>query len=491
MDGFVQLEQPTPSETRPHTTPPTTPAPADDLDRSPVRARVLLVDDDETTCEVLSSVLVGAGHEAAWDSDAEKALRRVAEEEFDVVLTDLSMHGMDGLQLCARIRELNPNLPVIVFTGRASIDAAVGALRAGAFDFLQKPVEANLMIPAVVRAAKLRSLDREVKRLRRALDDAQQFGPLIGRSRAMETMFSLIGRVAESDASVLIVGESGTGKELVARAIHDRSRRKDGPFVAVNCAAVPPTLIESELFGHMRGAFTDAKNDHEGLFAQANGGTLFLDEVGELPLDMQPKLLRVLQERKVRPVGGRKEIDLDVRILTATNRDLETAVAESRFREDLLYRIDVVRVELPALRERGRDILLLAQHFAEKSAAAMGKADQGTPAIDPTVAERLLNYDWPGNVRELENCMDRAVALARGNRIVVEDLPQKVRDHQAKDVVVSTEDPRRLMTLEELERRYISRVLEMLGGNKTQAARVLGVDRRTLYRRLARHGLMG
>jgi DNA-binding NtrC family response regulator len=343
----------------------------------------------------------------------------------------------------------------------------------------------------VMRAARMRALDREVRRLRRALNEAQRFGAMIGRSRPMEAMFTLIGRVAESDASVLITGESGTGKELVARSIHDRSRRASGPFVTVNCAAVPPTLIESELFGHVRGAFTDAKTSREGLFEQAQHGTIFLDEVGELPIEMQPKLLRALQERRVRPVGGSKEIELDVRIITATNRDLESAAAEGRFREDLLYRIDVVRVDLPPLRARGHDILLLAQHFIEENTKSPGSRHTTPPTIDPVVAERLLAYEWPGNVRELQNCIERAVALARGDTITVEELPQKIRDFQAKHVVVSTEDPRQLMTLDELERRYITRVLELLGGNKTQAARALGVDRRTLYRRLARHGLTG
>jgi DNA-binding NtrC family response regulator len=456
-----------------------------------IRARVLLVDDDETTCEALAAILENAGHDVDWETRPARAFARIAEEEFDVLLTDLSMEGMDGLELCARARDLNPNLPVIVFTGQASVDAAVGALRAGAFDFLQKPVDEDLMLPAVMRAARMRALDREVRRLRRALNEAQRFGAMIGRSRPMEAMFTLIGRVAESDASVLITGESGTGKELVARSIHDRSRRASGPFVTVNCAAVPPTLIESELFGHVRGAFTDAKTSREGLFEQAQHGTIFLDEVGELPIEMQPKLLRALQERRVRPVGGSKEIELDVRIITATNRDLESAAAEGRFREDLLYRIDVVRVDLPPLRARGHDILLLAQHFIEENTKSPGSRHTTPPTIDPVVAERLLAYEWPGNVRELQNCIERAVALARGDTITVEELPQKIRDFQAKHVVVSTEDPRQLMTLDELERRYITRVLELLGGNKTQAARALGVDRRTLYRRLARHGLTG
>jgi two-component system response regulator HydG len=453
--------------------------------------RVLLVDDDEPTCEILAASLSSEGHDANYETGAERAWQRVQSDDFDVVLTDVSMAGMDGLELCKRIHEAMPDLPVIVITGQANLETAVGALRAGAYDFLQKPIDTKLMIPAVARAAKLRRLDREVKRLRRALADAQRFGSLLGQSSAMREVFDLIARVSESDASVLVTGESGTGKELVARSIHERSRRAAGPFVAVNCAAVPPTLIESELFGHVRGAFTDAKTARDGLFVQADGGTLFLDEVGELPLEMQPKLLRALQERRVRPVGASSEIPFDARIVTATNRDLEAAVADGTFREDLLYRIDVVRVELPPLRARGGDVLLLAQHFIDK----LGATDDGraehprVQGIDPGAAEKLLSYEWPGNVRELENCIERAIALARLDRIVVDDLPPKVRDFQPRHVVVSAEDPDQLLALDEVERRYIARVLELLGGNKSQAARVLGVDRRTLYRRLARHGL--
>jgi two-component system response regulator HydG len=454
-----------------------------------VSARILLVDDDLPTCELLASVLRAEGHEATWETRGEAALRRVNEQDFDVVLADVSMDGMDGIQLCSHLHQLKNELPVILVTGHASLDAAVGALRAGAYDFLQKPIDVKLLLPAVARAVRHHSLDREVKRLRRALADTQRFGELIGSSPAMEQVFDLIARVAESDASVLITGESGTGKELVARSIHQHSRRRESQFVAVNCAAVPSTLIESELFGHVRGAFTDAKANRPGLFVQADGGTLFLDEVGELPLEVQPKLLRALQERVVRPVGASEEVPFDARVITASNRDLEASVEGGTFRGDLLYRIDVVRVELPPLRARGRDVLLLAQQFVDSYAAKDPSRAGTTLQLDRAAAEKLLAYDWPGNVRELENCIERAVALARGANIGLEDLPQKVREHHAKHVVVSTEDPSDVVTLDELERRYIVRVLEMMGGNKTQAAKMLGLDRRTLYRRLARHGL--
>src|SRR5690606_2490159 len=303
-------------------------------------------------------------------------------------------------------------------------------------------------------------------------------------SPAMRKVNDLIGRVAESDANVLITGESGTGKELVARALHMRSPRSGGPFVAVNCAAVPETLLESELFGHAKGAFTDARQARTGLFVQASGGTLFLDEVGEMPLGMQPKILRSLQERRVRPVGGNTEVPFDARLITATNRDLETEVAERRFREDLYYRINVVRIEVPPLRARGNDILLLAQHFIERAAQRSGKSVVG---LVSAAAEKLLSYDWPGNVRELENCIERAVALTRFDQVTVEDLPEKVRNYQSSHIVVASDDPNELLPMQEVERRYIQRVLKSVGGNKTQAAKVLGFDRRTLYRKLDRY----
>jgi len=284
---------------------------------------------------------------------------------------------------------------------------------------------------------------------------------------------------------VMITGESGTGKELVARAIHEHSARASGPFVAVNCAAVPSTLIESELFGHAKGAFTDASSARPGIFAEASGGTLFLDEIGELPLAMQPKLLRALQERTVRQVGGDREIPFDVRLITATNRDLEAEIELGRFREDLLYRIDVVRVELPPLRVRGRDVLLLAQSFVERFGARSGRAVE---QIDLAAAQRLLDYEWPGNVRELENCIERAVAMSRLDRITVDDLPDKVRDYQPERVVLA-DDSAPLPTLDELARRYIGRVMQVSAGNKSRAAKTLGIDRRTLYRRLEDDGL--
>lgn len=300
----------------------------------------------------------------------------------------------------------------------------------------------------------------------------------------MKVVLDLVERVAPMDSSVVIMGESGTGKELVAHALHERSARKSGPFVAVNCAAVPEQLLESELFGHEKGTFTDAKTAHAGLFIQANGGTLFLDEIGELPLALQPKLLRAIQERSVRPLGGRRELPFDVRLLAATNRDLTQAMNEGRFREDLYFRMNVIEIVLPPLRARGNDLLLLAQHFITHFAA---RAKREVIGMTPEAAGQLIHYDWPGNVRELANVMERAVALTNQDHISVADLPERViREARSKPPV--NDDPSQLVTLEEMERQYVLRVLEFVGGSRTEAARILGLDRTTLWRRLERYG---
>jgi transcriptional regulator with PAS, ATPase and Fis domain len=293
----------------------------------------------------------------------------------------------------------------------------------------------------------------------------------------------LLGRVAASDASVLITGESGTGKEVVAKALHARSARAHRPFVAINCAAMPESLLESELFGHVRGAFTDARDAHTGLFQQADGGTLFLDEIGDMPIGLQPKLLRALQERSVRPIGGRSEVACDVRIVAATNRDLELAIEEKRFREDLYFRINVIHVELPPLRARAADVLPLAQHFLQQFGSRSSKNVVG---ISPAAAEKLVSYAWPGNVRELQNSIERAVALTRFEQLSVDDLPDKIRDYRRSHVLLASDDPTELVPMEEVERRYVRRVMEAVAGNKTAAARILGMDRKRLYRMLDR-----
>jgi DNA-binding NtrC family response regulator len=447
--------------------------------------RILVVDDDQSMCEMLELMLRRDALEVEWRTSGLDALELVAERDFDVILTDLGMASLSGAELCERILGIRPDVPVIVVTGNASFDAAVASIRAGAYDFITKPVDAKLLSLVVGRALQHGQLRQEVKRLRRAVVDTQRFGRLLGESQAMRRVFDLVTRVADSDASVLIMGESGTGKELIARAVHAQSSRREGPFLAVNCAAMPGALLESELFGHTRGAFTDAKAARTGLFEQASGGTLFLDEIGELPIEMQPKLLRALQERTVRPIGGNVEVPFDARIVTATNRDLEAEVDEKRFREDLYYRINVVRVDAPALRERGGDVLLLAQHFVERFAARSNKAVRG---IHAAAAEKLVNYDWPGNVRELENCIERAVALLRFDEVTVDDLPEKIRQYRADRLVFATDDLAEVLTIDELERRYIQRVLTLVGGNKSRAADLLGLDRRTLYRRLDRYG---
>ncbi len=446
--------------------------------------RALIIDDDEAMCAWLAEDLRSRGVEATTRTSPAEALSLIEEDErFDVLLTDLNMRGMDGIAVCRRAAEIRPDLPVVVITAFGSIETAVEAIRAGAYDYVTKPVDIEALALALERAIAHHALKAEVRRLRRAVAGPGASPDLVGRSAAMRGVQDLIERIADAEATVLITGESGTGKEVVARALHERSRRKGGPFVAINCTAVPESLIESELFGHVRGAFTDARASRPGLFVEANGGTLLLDEIGELPLSVQPKLLRALQERRVRPVGGNAEVPFDARIVAATNRDLDAAVEERRFREDLYYRVNVLHVELPPVRARGSDVLLLAQRFLEDFAARAGKEVVG---LSPAAAERLLAYSWPGNVREIQNCIERAVALTRYQEITVDDLPAKIREHRPSHVLVAGDDPSELVPLEEVERRYILRVLEAAGGNKTLAARILGLDRKTLHRKLDR-----
>ncbi|NIP85194.1 MAG: response regulator, partial [Planctomycetales bacterium] len=404
----------------------------------------------------------------------------------EVVLTDLKMPGMDGIQLCQRIVANRPDLPVVVMTAFGSLETAVQAIRAGAYDFITKPVEMDMLALTLQRAVNHRALQEKVKILSEAVERTQRFDEILGASPPMQKLFDQLARIADSETSVLVTGESGTGKEMVARAIHNKSRRAAAPFVAVNCAALPESLIESELFGHAQGAFTDARAARTGLFLQAEGGTLFLDEIGDLPLAMQAKLLRALEERQLRPVGGDREVPFDVRLITATHRDLETAVEDGRFREDLFFRVNVIQIDLPPLRARGTDILLLAQHFTELFAA---RAEKAVTGISPPVAEKLLAYAWPGNIRELRNAIEHAVALARHDTLTVEDLPEKIRDYSGRSVLLAGDNPAELVPLEEVERRYILHVLQAVGGNKTLAARTLSLDRKTLYRKLSQYGV--
>jgi len=448
--------------------------------------RVLLVDDDQEHCEALGTTLRGLGYGVRFTTSPQQALDWVVTDTFSVILTDLAMGGMDGIELCSRILGARPDVPVIVVTGNASMDAAILAMRAGAYDFLTKPIDTKLLALNVARAVRHHGLQTEVKRLRESSVDRSSAGLLVGNSVAMARMNDLIARIGSSDASVLIEGETGTGKELVARALHGAGARRNGPFIALNCGAVPPNLLESELFGHVRGAFTGASSARVGLLVKASGGTLLLDEVGDMPLDMQTKLLRAVQERTVRPVGSSDEIPFDVRIIAATHRNLEAEVVAKRFREDLFYRLNVVRIRVPALREREGDVLVLATHFLDKFAAV---AARGEMKLSRHVAAALLSYDWPGNVRELENCMERAVALARLSYVSMEDLPEQLLPRRAvrdagDDVLETAAD---ILTLEEVDRRYILRAIALLDGNKSRAAELLGLDRRTLYRRLEKY----
>ena len=449
-----------------------------------MKARILVIDDEQDLCALLTMALEREGASVVACTSARKALEHLATEEFDAVLTDLGMTEMGGIEVCQRVAGTNPGLPVLVVTGHASLETAIAAMRAGAYDFITKPINDPALITlAVERAVEHSRLHAELKRLRHQVEASETPSNIVGSSSAMRRVHETIARIAGGDSSVLIHGETGTGKELIARRIHATGTRKDGPFIAINCAAIPSALLESELFGHTRGAFTDAKNDRAGLFVQAHHGTLFLDEIGEMPLEMQAKLLRALQERKVRPVGANVEVAFDARLVTATNRDLEEEIEQKRFREDLFYRINVVRIGVPPLRERSSDVLALAQYFLGRHAERTGTPSLG---VSTEAAKKLIAYAWPGNVRELENCIERAVAFARFDQITVDDLPEKIGSYVPERFILVADDTNEIVSLDEVERRYVTRALQLLGDNKTRAAEILGIDRRTLYRKIDR-----
>jgi len=443
--------------------------------------KILVVDDDADMRGLLSDVLESDGYRVGTAESGEKALQALAEEQYDLVLTDLRMKGMLGTALLSEIKHRYPDTGVILMTAFGTVETAIEAMKGGAMDYLIKPVKTDDVLRTAGRAAREVQLRREVTHLRREVYKEYSFHQILGKSRPMQEVFELIRRVADSPSNLLITGESGTGKELVAKAIHYNSDRRDRPFVAVNSAAIPEQLLESELFGHMRGAFTDAKADRPGLFEEAQKGTLFLDEISELLLMLQAKLLRAIQEREIRRVGSTKSIPVDVRIIAATNLNLADEVKAKHFREDLYYRLNVIEIRLPPLRDRRADIPLLVETFLHKCAKANRKPLQG---ISESSLALLIDYSWPGNVRELENIIERAVTLARGEKIMPEDLPATVQGSRG-DRRVLDDAAERTLPLQEVEWEYIKKILEKTGGNKYQAAQALGIDRKTLYRKLA------
>jgi DNA-binding NtrC family response regulator len=443
-------------------------------------ARILVVDDDRAMCQLLIDLLQEDGYEADVAYDGESALEKCRTTRFDLAITDLMMPRMRGIELVQRLREIDAGALVLLITAFGTIESAVEAMRAGAFHYVTKPFHNDEILIQVKRALEQKTLQDELKRLRTEVQARNRFQNIIGQSAAMQSVFETIAQVSDLPANILIEGESGTGKELIARAIHSNSSRATGPFIPVNCAAIPETLLESELFGYVRGAFTDARRDRPGLFREASGGILFLDEISEIPITLQAKLLRVLEDKEVRPLGANQSEKVDTRVLSASNRFLEELVRNGKFRQDLYYRLNVIRIELPALRHRSEDIPLLVKHFIEKFADS---AKRNVEGIRDEALAALKSYDWPGNIRELEHTIERAVLLGRGALVGVEDLPGHLVAC-GESAIVLAQALAKQFTLRDLEREYIGKVLETTHGNKTEAARILGVDRTTLYRKL-------
>jgi two-component system nitrogen regulation response regulator GlnG len=467
-------------------------------------ARILIADDEDSLRWVLEKGLRGAGYEVTSVKDGDAALGAFEVGAFDLVFLDVRMPGTDGLTALARLRELQPDVLVVVMTAHGTMDTAIQAMQRGAYDYLAKPFDLDEVLLVAERALAAGRLKQEVVRLKGGLQEVWEFGALIGRHPRMQDVYKTIGRIAGSDVTVLLRGESGTGKELVARAIHHYSRRAGRPFVAVSCAAIPGTLLESELFGHERGAFTDARERKLGKLELAHGGTFYLDEIGDMPLELQAKLLRALQERTIERVGGSDTIRIDVRVLAATNRDLEALMKEGKFREDLYYRLNVVTLHLPPLRERRRDIPLLVEHFLAKHGP-----DLGERGVAPEALDRLVGHDWPGNVRELENVVQRAIVMASNGIIAPEHLPIGPVSAAASVAVDATLEEiieRKLMecvrglrdhanaNLYELmmglvEKPLLRAVLRETGGNQVRAAHILGINRNTLRKKLTEHAI--
>jgi two-component system response regulator HydG len=450
------------------------------------QATVLIVEDDETHRVMLRTVIGGWGYDCREAADGADAIALVAEGPFDLILMDIRMLKVSGLEALVEIRRLNPAIPVVIMTAFASVDTAVAALKKGAYDYLTKPLDFEKLRVTLLRAMEHRQLRAENQDLRRRLDARFDARNIVGRSPAMAALLETVAQVAPSEATVLITGESGSGKEMIAEAIHHNSPRREGPYITLNCAAVTETLLESELFGHEKGAFTGAGRRKEGRFVQAHGGTLLLDEVGEMPLSMQVKLLRVLQERELTRVGGEAVVAVDVRLVAATNQDLEEMVAAGRFRQDLYYRLNVVGLQIPPLRERREDIPLLAQHFLEVLSRQNRKAVTG---FTPAAMDRLIRMDWPGNVRELRNAVERAVVLARASVIDLEDPGFPAPDPTPSPT--PPPEPHAVgATLDAVEQQAILKTLADAGGNKSETARRLGITRRTLHKKLKKYGVM-
>jgi DNA-binding NtrC family response regulator len=447
-------------------------------------ARILLVEDELNMARTLAKNLERAGYEVEHAPHGEAALARMTSVTFDVVLTDLKMPVMDGMDLLRAMHERGIGAAAVVLTGYGTIETAVEAMKLGAADYLIKDARPQEILLTLERVLQLSSLKRENVRLRREIGRLQGFGELIGQSPSMQAVYRLIEAVRQNKSTVLLSGESGTGKELVARTIHQGSALRDAPFVAINCAGLSETLLDSQLFGHRRGAFTGAVTDHDGVFRAATGGTLLLDEVAEIPLGLQAKFLRAIQEREVTPLGSSRPVPVEVRLIAATNRDLETEVRESRFRADLFYRLNVVHIELPPLRARREDIPPLVEHFLARYSEQYEVAPK---SIAPDALAALVAFAWPGNIRQLQNAIERAFALSAGDVIALADLPPAVRGGVPLEPSRTVTDV--VPTLADAERELIAAALRKAGGNKNEASRLLGIDRQRLYRKIEKYGL--
>ena len=445
---------------------------------------VLLVDDEKAVRITLSQFLNKEGFNVEEVSNGEEAIEKLKTSFYDLVVTDLMMKPVDGLGVLRQAKELNPMTEVIVMTGFGTVESGVEAIKSGAYDYIQKPFDMDEFLLLVEKALERKKLITEVEQLQNELKEKYSFENIIGKSNEMLDVMSMVSKVAPTDSSILITGESGTGKELIAKAIHLNSKRKNRSFIVINCGALPENLQESELFGHMRGAFTGAIRDKRGLFQDANGGTLFLDEIGEMVPSAQVKLLRFLQDGEIRRVGENDPIYVDVRLLAATNRDLEEAMKEGVFREDLYYRLNVIGINLPSLRKRKDDIPLLVNYFLDKFVA---KTKKKVESVSPDAMKILTGYHWPGNVRELENVLERAVILTNRNVIMPEDLPPSMRSKQQKAPAIVEEMGDK--TLEELEKDYILRVLDRYSWNQKKASETLGISTTTLWRKLKSYGI--